>query len=393
MKREFGKKLVTQFFAKWDLTAAVDTSGAYIPGHGTPTVILFLRNQIPATSKVRAVLGIRGEPSTPDDPANGLVWRAILDQIDRPGSQSAFVSVEDRPREMFAAHPWSLSGGGAGDVKAAIEGASASALDALATEIGFMAITGEDDFYVASGSTIARWTIPAAACRGFVEGDRIRDWACSTDQSALFPYEDSATPVRVSEVVRRAWPFRTGLLQRKMFQKTHAERGLEPWEYAICSASKLRTPRSIAFAFIATHNHFVLDRGGKVFNRTAPVIKLKPGATEDDFLALLGVLNSSTAWFLLKDTCFQRGGCPEGKWQERVNINAEPLSRVVLPHGMEQCLSLARECDRVGVDLAASPFEKVGSCFLSLAAFFAAGVDVFADSTILLSSGAFSSPV
>ena len=41
MKREFGKKLIEDFFAqKVDLTYVIDTSGAYIPGHGTPTVIL-----------------------------------------------------------------------------------------------------------------------------------------------------------------------------------------------------------------------------------------------------------------------------------------------------------------------------------------------------------------
>ncbi len=40
MKREFGKKLVEEFFADVDLTHVIDTSGAYIPGHGTPTVIL-----------------------------------------------------------------------------------------------------------------------------------------------------------------------------------------------------------------------------------------------------------------------------------------------------------------------------------------------------------------
>ena len=41
---------------------------------------------------------------------------------------------------------------------------------------------------------------------------------------------------------------------------------------------------------VATHNHFVLDRGGKVFKQTAPVIKLPEGATEDEHLALLGIL-------------------------------------------------------------------------------------------------------
>ena len=47
MKREFGKKLIEQFIPRWDLTHVVDTSGAYIPGHGTPTVILFGRHRAP----------------------------------------------------------------------------------------------------------------------------------------------------------------------------------------------------------------------------------------------------------------------------------------------------------------------------------------------------------
>src|SRR6516164_5468695 len=40
MKREFGKKLITEFFPTIDLTHVLDTSLAFIPAHGTPTVIL-----------------------------------------------------------------------------------------------------------------------------------------------------------------------------------------------------------------------------------------------------------------------------------------------------------------------------------------------------------------
>jgi hypothetical protein len=45
MKREFGKGLVEKVLAPLDLTGVIDTSGAFIPGHGTPTVILFGRHQ------------------------------------------------------------------------------------------------------------------------------------------------------------------------------------------------------------------------------------------------------------------------------------------------------------------------------------------------------------
>ena len=82
MKREFGKKLIEEFLPRIDLTHVIDTSGAYIPGHGTPTVILFGRHRTPVGHEVRAVLGIRGEPSTPDNPAQGLVWRSIVEHLD-----------------------------------------------------------------------------------------------------------------------------------------------------------------------------------------------------------------------------------------------------------------------------------------------------------------------
>ena len=116
MKREFGKKLITDFFPKVDLTHVVDTSGAYIPGHGTPTVILFGRNRSPQEQTVRAVLGIKGEPSTPADPAQGLVWQSILRHIDIADAEDEFTSTADVPRSTFHEHPWSMQGGGAGDV-------------------------------------------------------------------------------------------------------------------------------------------------------------------------------------------------------------------------------------------------------------------------------------
>lgn len=58
-------------------------------------------------------MGTKGEPGTPNEPAQGLVWSAILGQIDRVGSESDFVSVADTPRATFGRHPWSIGGGGA----------------------------------------------------------------------------------------------------------------------------------------------------------------------------------------------------------------------------------------------------------------------------------------
>ena len=88
--------------------------------------------------------------------------------------------------------------------------------------------------------------------------------------------------------------------------KTRLECGDKWWTWYRWVPEKYRSFLSIAFAFVAPHNHFVLDRGGKVFNRSAPVIKLAQEATEEDHLALLGLLNSSTACFWLKQVSQQK---------------------------------------------------------------------------------------
>ena len=91
-------------------------------------------------------MGIRGEPSTPDDPSKGLVWSAIVAQVDEPGSQSEFVSVGDSPRELFHKHPWSIGGGGAAELKERIEENQLARLGRRSRiAIGIRAVTLEDD--------------------------------------------------------------------------------------------------------------------------------------------------------------------------------------------------------------------------------------------------------
>lgn len=80
MKREHGKVLVERVLPRYDLTHVIDLSGAYIPGHGTPTVILAARNRPPTSDHARAVLGRRGEPATPKLDLPGLDAVAALDE-------------------------------------------------------------------------------------------------------------------------------------------------------------------------------------------------------------------------------------------------------------------------------------------------------------------------
>lgn len=312
MKREFGKKLIEDFFGKVDLTHVIDTSGAYIPGHGTPTVILFGRNRLPADGKVRAVLGIKGEPSTPVDPSQGLVWQSIVHHVDQANTQDAFTSVSDVSRATFTSHPWSIGGGGASDVMELIEENAPHKLSELIDLVGVFGMTNADEVFLADKKSFLRQHVEIDFIRQLQLGDEIRDWKAEEVNYSIFPYKADDSLVSLSETPhlhRWLWPCRTVLGNRATFGKgTYFSEGLPWWKWHQITLDRLKTPLSIAFAFVATHNHFVLDRGGKVFNRSAPIIKLPPEATEDDHLALLGLLNSSTACFWMKQTLHDKGG-------------------------------------------------------------------------------------
>ncbi|HZN37426.1 MAG TPA: BREX-2 system adenine-specific DNA-methyltransferase PglX, partial [Planctomycetota bacterium] len=72
MKAEFGKRVIEEYLAGCvEVTGVIDMSGVQLPGYGTVTVILLGRSRSPVGSTVRAVLGIRGEPSPPTDPGAG----------------------------------------------------------------------------------------------------------------------------------------------------------------------------------------------------------------------------------------------------------------------------------------------------------------------------------
>ena len=81
MRREYGRPLVEQVLPHYDLTRVIETSGACIPGHGTPTVILAARNRAPVSDRVLAVMSKRGEPSTPAGAQPiGLAWAKALER-------------------------------------------------------------------------------------------------------------------------------------------------------------------------------------------------------------------------------------------------------------------------------------------------------------------------
>ncbi|MFN5861983.1 MAG: DUF7008 domain-containing protein, partial [Pseudanabaena sp.] len=145
------------------------------------------------------------------------------------------------------------------------------------------------------------------------------------------------------------WYYQEILWRRKELGGDHRELNRTWWEWNRFLSHRYRNPLSIAFAFVATHNHFILDRGGKVFKQSAPVIKLPAEATEAEHLSLIGLLNSSTACFWGRQTFFPKGGYGSGKWEERLEWDGTKLQKFPIPK--DRPLELAQKLDRLAQQL------------------------------------------
>ncbi|MDJ1130790.1 BREX-2 system adenine-specific DNA-methyltransferase PglX [Streptomyces iconiensis] len=352
MKRGFGTRLIETYFGhEVELTEVIDTSGAYIPGHSTPTVILVGRRRAGSSRSdlIRTVRSVQGEPSTPVNAEQGIAWRAIVEQIDNPGSTSRWVSVDDLLRhDFFITHPWILADGGR-ELNEAISGHSTSTLGELATRIGFVGMTHADHVMI---RTRRAWPEEfSSLIRQMIAGEEVRDWTAVTTNRAFYPYSQDRTLLHVSPTVSASpalWPYRTDLGSRATFTGgTYFTSGRPWWEWHQLPKDKRAHTWAITFAEVATHNHFTLDRGGKIFKQTAPVIKLQKGATEQDHLHLVGLLNSSTVALWLKLTCFCKGnatassGMADQPWSWNYQFNSANIERIPLPAHFPDTLAAA----------------------------------------------------
>ena len=357
MKGTFGKKLIKEFLPTVEISHVIDTSGAYIPEHGTPTLILFGRRRWPRTgATVRVVMGNQGEPRQPTNPAEGLVWCAIVSNIGHPGYEDAWVSVSDIPRDRLAKHPWSLSGGGSAELMSLLSTASGRVLQGyIDPPIGRAVRLGSEDAFVRPRRTSSLAGMPLDQLVNFVDGEVVRDWRLLPMSWVWYPYRDG---VAKSNFTDEIWPYKTSLAARRTFQGVMEDAGRKWWEYMQHTASAYNTLLSVTFPNVATHNHFVLDRGGHVFDAHAPAIKLPKGAIEDDHLALLGVLNNSTACFWLKQVSQGKGGSGIGRgvqdeeWETRFEFTGAKLEQFPVPATLP--LEFGRDLDTLAQQLGAA---------------------------------------
>ena len=342
MKREFGVKIIEDYLLRQDLRLIVDTSGAYIPGHGTPTVILVGKHQRPSDQTIRCVLGAQGEPGRPENPAKGKVWRSIVENLDNPDYDDDWVHVADLGRLRFASHPWNLGGGVTREIITSMK-LNGNTLSEKISFIGYTGQTNADSAFIAPRHSLVRKGLRDPLIQQFVPGEAVRDYSISQSDWAIFPYSDGALVDIQTEpaLYKWLWPLRTNTWARATFSKrTYREEGRAWWEWHQVSVKREGAPKRLVFASVATHNHFTLNREDRVFNRPAPFIKLPENTSDEEYLALLGLLNSSTACFWLKQNSHNKGnggiggGIGDESWEPRYDFTGKTIEDLPLPSSL-----------------------------------------------------------
>ena len=251
-----------------------------------------------------------------------------------------------------------MGGGGASDLKLVIEEAATKTLAEELVSMGFMAITGEDDAFVAPERFWKRICMPS---RPFGVGDGIRDWSIVTEDSIAFVYDGEsrtlpAEPLhKLGRFAETLWVLRSSLKHRLMFGKYPEQSGLSWWEYRFFAKERYACP-VLVFAFVATHNQFTLHSGGSIFKQSAPVIKFRPEMTEDYLIGLVGLLNSSVACAWMKQTFHNKGGGGIGgglateEWEQFYEFDGTKLKKFPIPAA--NVTPMARELLRLASDRA-----------------------------------------
>ncbi|MDN5916637.1 MAG: BREX-2 system adenine-specific DNA-methyltransferase PglX, partial [Pseudonocardia sp.] len=357
MKREFGVPLIEEFLSMRDLPLLIDCSGAHITGHGTPTVILVGRPQAPQRSTVLAVLGIRGEQGTPPDPANAMVWRSIAENWDRPGHEDDWTSTAELDRTFLDHHPWSLTGGAASDVSTAIDGSCEYKLSDRIGDVGRTTNPGDDDAFFTTPAA-ARRLGATALTRNLITGDHVRDYGTDGNPTIWWPYpsDKSSTLPPDGHLWKILWPYRTNLRSRLLFGQPIEARGKSWLSHLEWYPSRISEPHAIYFSFVSTHNNFSYLQQPIVCKQSAPLIKLAGESDADEYHRTLGVLNSSTACFWLKQHSHDKGNrggersTAHFEWEHFFEFTGTTLKDFPLPGSLP--LRVPQGLDALAADLA-----------------------------------------
>ncbi|WP_141576272.1 BREX-2 system adenine-specific DNA-methyltransferase PglX [Actinomadura sp. WMMA1423] len=344
MKREFGRKLIEEFLPTVDLTHVIDTSGAYIPGHGTPTAVIFGRQRFPHPGgTVLTVIGVRGEPAAPERPGEGRVWQSIRDHVDGADVSDEWTQAVSVPRDEMARFPWNLADPATSDLLRTM-GEGGRLADRV-LRIGYVASTGADDVFTAPGASWRRAGVETRPLVHVFTGSEVRDWVVTPERQAFLPHAAPEEGNRWAPIgdfpghFRRLWPYRTVLRNRINFSGQTFEKAGRSWyEWHHLTLDRAAHPWSITFPWVATHPSFAIlaDEAVMPLN-SAPVIRLLGTASEQEVIQLAAVLNSSAVAFWLKQHSHSKGrqgGGPSGTgepWSAFYEFTSTWLGKLPLP--------------------------------------------------------------
>jgi len=363
-RRDFGRKLIENILPQYDLEAVIDLSGAYVPGHGTPTLILFVRNAPPLGDTVTVVSCLRGETSIPSNPAQGPVWRHIEMAFNsRSPGGNEFVELSERSRESFAIHPWKLEP--QRGVQTTMERVGSGTLSDFVLYLGPGCLTGADDIYLLSPDQARRSALPKAFVKPAARGEGIRDWSPDPKTLMIVPYEKrgkqwKACHIESSNLGPYLDPFRERLAARLPLPPNKG------WFELCRTAGATRFGNlSTGFAFISTHNHFALNRGTFVYQRSGYSIWLKDSNRVQDYQLLSAILNTSAVCFYFKRICFNKkpGNDPvRDNWEfSGTNVSKTPIPRDYIADtpNRRRMLALAEEMIGLAEQLPALTMRKL----------------------------------
>ena len=238
----------------------------------------------------------------------------------------------------------------------------------MAARIGYGAATGSDDAFIAPQGVFRRQSAEAQLTVPVITGSGVRDWTATSELASFFPGKDARRAGDLRQYpqhFRRLWPYLTTLRARSYVGgQTHDAAHREWYGWHQVTTATGTHPWSIAFAWIATLGHFALLRDDTIPLQSAPVIRLPETAGEEGHLALLDVLNSSTACYWLKQQSHSRGAPSPDQlraaepWELVYEFTSTALGRLPLPPRLPG--GRASELDALARQLAAT--EPSATC-------------------------------
>ncbi len=305
-KRDFGDRLIEEFLPSTNVTQIVNCAALQLPGHGsTRTLMLFGTGAPPSADAVTVFLAKKGASGSPDRCDESPVWRTIVHHADDVGYEDPFGRVARVARDDLAKWPWRLGGDPLEELAERITAAAGGVIDDIDESVGVDTITRASELVELGEEDYRRLGVESDVLRAYVRGEELRDWHTAPTVCLPVPYDAESWALQPIErwpgLTRFFWPHRRWLAHRWVSGGTRmSDVKLPYWALPQMPKEKHATSSFIAWAFVATHNHFVFLEGPYFHKQSAPIIKLPRSASPEEHLFLVAYLNSSLACALMK---------------------------------------------------------------------------------------------